>query len=170
MELLDDRITRAAALPLAAPLGEAKNEAVPPPPVCDVAFGVGMGELTTGAGVFVGGVVGPDGVVAVAAGLVGLGVGVGTCGGVVAVGAAVGGTVAVAGIDVAVAGTVGDGGGGGGVIGVGINVGGGGGVLAAPNAFDAGRWVAEPIASRPTVKGTAIPRVMRLFIQDSLRV
>lgn len=141
---------------------------VPPSPVVGMVFGVGIGF---GVGVFVGGVTLGDAAVAVACGaaLVGLGVGVGVLtgggvfvGAVVAVGAA---TVAVG------AGTVGDGGGGGGVMGVGINVGGGGGVLAAAKPCDVERWVADPTASRPAVRGIAIPMVMRLFIiQDSLRV
>ncbi|PZS10914.1 MAG: hypothetical protein DLM70_00125, partial [Chloroflexi bacterium] len=80
--------------------------------------------------------------------------------------ATVGAVVAVGGAG------VGDavGGGGGGDMGVGTYVGGGGGVLAAASKCDVGEWVADAIASMPTVSGTAKPKVMRLFIQDSLRV
>lgn len=121
-------------------------------------------------GIWVGlttGTVGLGAVVAVAVGFlvgafVGFGVGVATAGtGVlVAVGT---GTVAVG----ATVGVVG--GPGGGVIGVGINVGGGGGVLAAAKVCDDGECSAAPITSMPAAMGNVRPKVMRLFIQDSLR-
>jgi hypothetical protein len=112
-----------------------------------VALGAAVVAVGFGVGVFV---------------LDGFGVGVGVVGGGVLVGVG-GGTVAVG----ATVGVVG--GSGGGVIGVGMKVGGGGGVLAAAKVRAAGECMAAPMTTMPAAMGKVRPKVMRLFIQDSLR-
>jgi hypothetical protein len=128
--------------------------------IAAVGIGVDFGGFGVAVGFWTGAVVGVGGTGVFVAFGFGVGVGVVATGVFVAVGA---GTVAV-GATVAVVG-----GPGGGVIGVGINVGGGGGVLAAAKVCAVGERIATPSTSMPAAMGNVRPKVMRLFIQDSLR-